>query len=191
VYTAPSRPHCHFPTKLSNHSANHIVARGWNGAQGYLIKRSAYAENLHMERTRWEKEMLEREAAVAKKRQKEYQDRSMLGRRGLNKLNKELNRRLAPGGNNRDVEQLKERTSSLLKTLATKATENMVVLRPVVSTVILANNRLASMRDIGYETQGINDLSDDRTVPNAEPRDWEGEESTGVKDAVIKSPFAM
>jgi hypothetical protein len=150
-----------------------------------------YAENLHMERTRWEKEMLEREAAVAKKRQKEYQDRSMLGRRGLNKLNKELNRRLAPGGNNRDVEQLKERTSSLLKTLATKATENMVVLRPVVSTVILANNRLASMRDIGYETQGINDLSDDRTVPNAEPMDWEGEESTGVKDAVIKSPFAM
>jgi hypothetical protein len=91
-------------------------------------------------------------------------------------LNKALNRRLAPGGNNRDVEQLKERTSSLLKTLAAKATENMVVLRPVVSTVILANNRLASMRDIGCETQGINDLSDDRTVPNAEPMDWEGEE---------------
>jgi hypothetical protein len=105
-----------------------------------------------MQRAPREEEMLEREAAVAKKKKEEDKERRDLRRRAPNELNRELDRRLAPGGegSNRDVEQLKEHTSSFLKTLGAKATENTAVLRLAASTRMLANNRLAPMRDIGY-----------------------------------------
>jgi hypothetical protein len=82
-YTHDGGGFSHFPAGLSNHFVNYIVTREWNGAQGYVIERSVYAANLRIKRARQEKEMLEREATVAKKRQKEYQDRSLLGRRAI------------------------------------------------------------------------------------------------------------
>lgn len=58
-----------------------------------------------------------------------------------------------------------------------------MVVREAVSTGIVANIRLVSMRDIGYEKQDIHESPGELNITDAKPVDWEGEGSSAIKEA--------